>query len=63
MFEERLRGYKLALLDHRFKFDEEILIVDGLKEEDTKRSADSYFADEDFSRSYFYYPWFFRRLQ
>ena len=40
VYAERLRGYKQALVDHKFKFDEKLLIVDGLKEEDARRSAD-----------------------
>lgn len=40
VYAERLRGFKQALLDHKLKFDEKLLIVDGLKEEDAKRSAD-----------------------
>jgi LacI family transcriptional regulator len=39
VYGERLRGYKQALSDHKIKFDEKLLIVDGLKEEDAKRSA------------------------
>ena len=39
VYAERLRGYKQALLDHKLKFDEKLLIVDGLKEEDAVRSA------------------------
>lgn len=39
VYAERLRGYKQALLDHKLKFDEKLLIVDGLKEEDATRSA------------------------
>ena len=39
VYAERMKGYKQALLDHNLKFDEKLLIVDGLKEEDAKRSA------------------------
>jgi len=39
VYGERMRGYKQALLDHKIKFDEKLLIVDGLKEEDSTRSA------------------------
>jgi len=39
VYAERMRGYKQALLDHKLKFDEKLLIVDGLKEEDATRSA------------------------
>ncbi|MEO7044875.1 MAG: LacI family DNA-binding transcriptional regulator [Ferruginibacter sp.] len=39
VYAERLRGYKQALLDHKLKFDEKLLIIDGLREEDAARSA------------------------
>lgn len=39
VYAERLRGYKQALMDHKLKFDEKLLIVDALKEEDAQRSA------------------------
>jgi len=39
VYAERLRGYKQALLDHKLKFDEKLLIIDGFKEEDAMRSA------------------------
>jgi LacI family transcriptional regulator len=39
VYAERLKGYKQALIDHNIKFDEKLLIVDGLKEEDATRSA------------------------
>ncbi|MEP6749001.1 MAG: LacI family DNA-binding transcriptional regulator [Bacteroidota bacterium] len=39
VYSERLRGYKQALLDHKLKPDEKLLIIDGLKEEDAARSA------------------------
>lgn len=39
VYAERLRGYKQALADNKLKFDEKLLIVDGLKEEDAMRSA------------------------
>ena len=39
VYSERMRGYKQALLDHNLNFDEKLLIIDGLKEEDAVRSA------------------------
>jgi LacI family transcriptional regulator len=39
VYSERMRGYKQALLDHKLKFDEKLLIIDGFKEEDATRSA------------------------
>jgi LacI family transcriptional regulator len=39
VYAERLRGYKQALADHKLKFDEKLLIVDGLKEENATKSA------------------------
>ena len=39
VYSERTRGYKQALVDHHMKFDEKLLIVDGLREEDAIRSA------------------------
>ena len=39
VYAERMRGYKQALLDHKLKYDEKLLIIDGLKEEDAERSA------------------------
>jgi LacI family transcriptional regulator len=39
VYEERLRGYKQALQDHKLKFDEKLLIIDGFKEEEATRSA------------------------
>jgi LacI family transcriptional regulator len=36
---ERMRGYKQALQDHKLKFDEKLVIIDGFKEEDATRSA------------------------
>jgi len=39
VYAERLRGYKQALQDHKLRFDEKLLIIDGLKEEDAARSA------------------------
>ncbi len=39
VYAERLRGYKQALQDHKFKFDEKLVVIDGLKEEDAVRSA------------------------
>lgn len=41
VYAERMRGLKQALLDHKLKFDEKLLIIDGLKEEDAKRSANT----------------------
>ena len=34
-----MRGYKQALQDHKLKFDEKLIVIDGLKEEDATRSA------------------------
>lgn len=39
VYSERMRGYKQALLDHNLNFEEKLLIIDGLKEEDALRSA------------------------
>lgn len=39
VYSERLRGYKQALVENNLNFDEKLLIVDGLKEEDATRSA------------------------
>lgn len=39
VYAERMRGYKQALLDHKLKFDEKMVVVDGFKEEDATRSA------------------------
>jgi len=39
VYAERMRGYKHALLDYKLKFDEKLIIIDGLKEEDAIRSA------------------------
>jgi LacI family transcriptional regulator len=44
VYSERVRGYKQALLDHKLKFDEKLIIIDGLKEEDAKRSAEKILA-------------------
>ncbi len=44
VYAERLRGYKQALMDHKLKFDEKLLIIDGLEEEDAKRSANTILA-------------------
>jgi LacI family transcriptional regulator len=61
VYAERLRGYKEALIDHKLKYDEKLVIVDGLKEEDAQRSAnrilsmkplpDGIFVTNDFSAS------------
>lgn len=39
VYAERMRGYKQALIDHELRFDENMIIVDGFKEEDAIRSA------------------------
>ena len=39
VYSERMRGYKQALLDHKLKFDDKMVIIDGFKEEDAVRSA------------------------
>ena len=39
VYAERMRGYKQALTDHKLRFDEKMIIVDGFKEEDATRSA------------------------
>ncbi len=39
VYAERMRGYKQALLDHKLRFDEKMIVVDGFKEEDATRSA------------------------
>ena len=39
VYAERKRGYKQALEDHKFKFDEKLVIIDGFKEDDAIRSA------------------------
>ena len=39
VYSERKRGYKQALEDHKIKFDEKLVIIDGFKEEDATRSA------------------------
>ena len=39
VYSERLRGYKQALQDHKLKFDEKLIVIDGFKEEDAIRSA------------------------
>jgi LacI family transcriptional regulator len=39
VYSERKRGYKQALEDHKIKFDEKLIVIDGLKEEDAIRSA------------------------
>ena len=39
VYSERMRGYKQALLDNKMKFDDKLVIVDGLKEEDAIRSC------------------------
>lgn len=42
VYAERKRGYRQALEDNKFKYDEKLIIVDGLKEEDAIRSAKSF---------------------
>jgi LacI family transcriptional regulator len=44
VYAERLKGYKQALIDHKVKFDEKLVVVDGLKEEDAIRSANHIFS-------------------
>ena len=44
VYAERMRGYKQALLDHKLRFDEKMIIVDGFKEEDATRSANGILA-------------------
>ena len=44
VYSERLRGYKQALIDHNIKFDDKLLIINGLKEEDATKSANSILA-------------------
>jgi len=39
VYAERMRGYKQALQDNKLKFDEKLVVIDGLKEEDAIRSA------------------------
>jgi LacI family transcriptional regulator len=39
VYSERKRGYKQALEDYKLKYDEKLIIIDGLKEEDATRSA------------------------
>lgn len=39
VYSERMRGYKQALQDHKLKFDEKLVVIDGIKEEDAARSA------------------------
>ena len=36
VYAERMKGYKQALLDHKLKFEEKLLIVDGLKKRTPK---------------------------
>ena len=48
VYEERLRGYKQALHDHKIKFDEKMLIIDAFKEEDAIRSANRILAMKPF---------------
>jgi LacI family transcriptional regulator len=40
VYSERMRGYKQALQDNNLKFDEKLIIVEGLKEEDAIRAAE-----------------------
>lgn len=44
VYAERMKGFKQAILDHKLKFEEKYLIVDGIKEEDAKRSANKILA-------------------
>ena len=39
VYSERKRGYKQALEDHKIKYDEKLIVIGGLKEEDATRSA------------------------
>lgn len=39
VYAERMRGYKQARADHKIKFEEKLLVVDSLKEEDANRSS------------------------
>ena len=39
VYAERLRGYRQAMHENNFKFDEKLLIVDGFKEQDAIRVA------------------------
>ena len=39
VYAERMRGYKQALQDHKLKFNEKLVVIDGFKEEDATRSA------------------------
>lgn len=39
VYSERKNGYKQALEDHKLKYDEKLVIIDGFKEEDAIRSA------------------------
>ena len=39
VYSERKNGYKKALEDHKIKYDEKLVIIDGFKEEDAIRSA------------------------
>ncbi len=39
VYSERKRGYKQALEGHKLKYDEKLVVIDGLKEEDATRSA------------------------
>lgn len=39
VYSERLRGYKQAMQENNFKFDEKLLIVEGFKEQDAIRVA------------------------
>ncbi|MEP6683423.1 MAG: LacI family DNA-binding transcriptional regulator [Parafilimonas sp.] len=44
VYSERKRGYRQALEDNKIKFDEKLVIIDGLKEEDAIRSAKRFLA-------------------
>ena len=69
VYAERLRGYKQALQDHKLKFDEKLLIIDGLKEEDAARSANRILGYEELCPMafllpmIFVQPWLCRRLR
>lgn len=39
VYSERMRGYKQALMDNKMPFDEKLVVIDGLSEEDATRSA------------------------
>jgi LacI family transcriptional regulator len=39
VYAERMRGYKQALQNHKLRFDDKLVVIDGFKEEDATRSA------------------------